>query len=891
MVKEKTGKSTDLRKRAEERLKLESAESSELSAEDAGEIIHELRVHQVELELQNEELRNVQAWIEESRARYSDLYDFAPMGYFTLNKLGLVVEANLTGARQLGIERGRLVDTPFLMYIAVQDRQKFLSFLSSLFVTKKQQNCEIKLEPKAGDAFFALVDGIYVQGSDNEFCRISISDISERKQAEEALRKSARLNELLLDSLPHPAMLIGPNRTVLAANRIALEIGAKVGGDCWRDFGNSQFIPEEDRQYVNDHAGSPPPGGTKCTICLSDEALEQNKPTNAPEVNAFERIWSTWWVPLESDTYLHYAVDITERKRMEDALQTSLAESRQREQEISALLEGSRVVLECHDFKDAARAIFDVCKTLIGAGGGYVSLVNGGGTENIALFVDSGDQSFTVDPDLHMPLREMREVVRRAGQAMIHNDFAQSEFVELLPEGHSALDNVLFAPMIIKGKTVGLLGLANKPGGFTENDARVTSGFAELAAIALINTRAEQQLRHAHDTLERLVDERTAQLVTANRHLKKEIQQHGKTNQELLRTEALYRQTAENIRGVLWMADSELNEILYVNPAYEAIWGRTRDSLYADPKSWLYAVHIEDLDEVSRIAAEIGSKESDFEYRILLSDGSVRWIWSRSFPICDESGKVYRVAGIAEDITARKQTEESLRESEQRLRFLSSRLLTAQEDERKKIARELHDSIGSSLSAVKFGLETIFKDIEQGIATIDAGSSLISTTQNAIDEVRRIMMDLRPSILDDLGLVTTIGWLCRQFQSIHSHIGIENGVAIGEEEIPDSLKIVIFRIMQEALNNIAKYSKADRVSLSFVKSDSSIELTIEDDGAGFDVSSVLSSESHKRGLGLTSMQERAQLSGGRLSIDSTTGIGTTIRAIWPAQPQSKLEPS
>jgi PAS domain S-box-containing protein len=729
MVDEKTGGSTDLRKKAEKKLKALTAPYDETSAEDAGRLVHELRVHQVELEMQNEELRKAQARIEESRARYSDLYDFAPIGYLTLDDRGTIVEANLTGARQLGIERGRLLDTPFVMYIAAQDRTRFLSFFRSLFATRKQQKCEIKLAPKVGDTFFALVDGIFAQGPDSESCRISISDISERKEAEESLRKSARLNDLLLDSLPHPAMLIGPNRTVLAANRMALEMGAKVGGYCWRDFGKSQFIPEEDKQYINDHAGSLPPGGTKCTICLSDEALKESKPANAPEVNSFDRIWSTWWVPLESDTYLHYAVDITERKQMEVALRTSLAESRQREMEIA---------------------------------------------------------------------------------------------------------------------------------------------------------RAEQRLRHAHDTLEQQVDQRTAQLVTVNRQLKQEIQQHGKTHQKLLRTEELYRQTAENIRGVLWMADGEFTEILYVNPAYEEMWGRARDSLYADPKSWLDAVHPEDLEGVLRVVAEIGTREFDMEHRIVHVDGSVRWIWSRSFLIRDESGKAYRVAGIAEDITARKQTEESLRESEQRLRFLSSRLLTAQEDERKRIACELHDSIGSSLTAVKFGLQRTFDDIERGIASMGAGSTLISTTQDAIDEVRRIMMDLRPSILDDLGLVTTIGWLCRQLQSVHSHIGIASEIAIDEEEIPAPLKIVIFRILQEALNNIAKYSKADLVSLSFVKSDSSMELTVEDNGVGFDLSSVLSSKSHERGLGLTSMRERTELAGGRISIESTMGVGTTIRASWPA---------
>jgi signal transduction histidine kinase len=136
-------------------------------------------------------------------------------------------------------------------------------------------------------------------------------------------------------------------------------------------------------------------------------------------------------------------------------------------------------------------------------------------------------------------------------------------------------------------------------------------------------------------------------------------------------------------------------------------------------------------------------------------------------------------------------------------------------------------------------------------------------------------MDLRPSTLDDLGIVATIGWFCREFQKIYSTIHIEKQLDVQENEIAARLKTVIYRILQEAMNNIAKHSKADFMHLFLKKKDGRIELMIRDNGAGFDL------ENSKRGFGLDSMRERTELSGGTFTTESTPGSGTTIWAIWP----------
>jgi signal transduction histidine kinase len=236
-------------------------------------------------------------------------------------------------------------------------------------------------------------------------------------------------------------------------------------------------------------------------------------------------------------------------------------------------------------------------------------------------------------------------------------------------------------------------------------------------------------------------------------------------------------------------------------------------------------------------------------------------------------------------ILDRRKIEESLLQSQNELRLLSSQLLTAEENERKRIAAELHDGIGQSLSAIKFGVENAVKimDEDTTVASVKSLEALIPLVQETVEEVRRMQTDLRPPVLDDLGILATLGWFCREFQIIYSGLRIEKQINIEENELPDPLKTVIYRVLQEAMNNIAKHSKADLVALSLRKTDNSIELVIADNGRGFDLEKAISVENAKRGLGLSSMKERTELSGGAFSIKPIKGKGTTIRASWSCQ--------
>lgn len=157
--------------------------------------------------------------------------------------------------------------------------------------------------------------------------------------------------------------------------------------------------------------------------------------------------------------------------------------------EVRAIMNGAKAVLGQQGFAESARAIFDYCRELIGAASGYVALLNDTGEENEVLFLEAGGLPCTVDPELPMPIRGLRAEAYRSNRAVYHNDFMHSEWVAFMPPGHVILKNVLFAPLVLEGRTVGVIGLANKSGDFDDNDARMAAGFGELAAIALQNSR------------------------------------------------------------------------------------------------------------------------------------------------------------------------------------------------------------------------------------------------------------------------------------------------------------------------------------------------------------------------------------------------------------------
>ncbi len=231
----------------------------------------------------------------------------------------------------------------------------------------------------------------------------------------------------------------------------------------------------------------------------------------------------------------------TQRIETEEALKTALESSQQRKIELEALLTGARVVLERREFEVTAGRIFDSCKKLIGATAGYVALLSEDGKENEVVFLDSGGKESLLDPNLPIPIRGLRETVYNSGKTVYENSFSRREWTKFLPAGHLPLENVLFSPVLMENRVVGLLGLGNKPGGFTDDDKRMATAFGELVSIALINSLALQSLENSEERFRSVAQTASDAIVN--------IDQQGRVIFWNTAAERIFGYTADEIAG------------------------------------------------------------------------------------------------------------------------------------------------------------------------------------------------------------------------------------------------------------------------------------------------------------------------------------------------------
>ena len=238
-----------------------------------------------------------------------------------------------------------------------------------------------------------------------------------------------------------------------------------------------------------------------------------------------------------------------------------------------------------------------------------------------------------------------------------------------------------------------------------------------------------------------------------------------------------------------------------------------------------------------------------------------------------------------EDITGQRLAEQRLQQSRKDLQRLTAQLINSDENVRKSIAQELHDSVGQYLTSIKYVAE---KSVDRAAAGCPDSkkdfslNKLVGLVQTTIDEVSRIAMDLRPSTLDDLGIIATVSWFCRNYHSVYPSIEVVQQIKIDENDIPRAIKIHLFRILQESLNNVARHSRATKIHVCLSRTGNAVEMAIADNGIGFNVQKRIHvDQKGRRGFGLFSMQERIKHLGGEFSIVSAPGKGTTIRALWP----------
>ncbi len=394
---------------------------------------------------------------------------------------------------------------------------------------------------------------------------------------------------------------------------------------------------------------------------------------------------------------------------------------------------------------------------------------------------------------------------------------------------------------------------------------------------ALVTSVVFNQRRRI-STQRKMLDElaRKEQALTAEETERKQIEV------ALRESQSQYRDLVENMSEMYCIFDPDYR-IAYGSPNLFRLTAYHESVLVGS--SFFRLVDTRDRQRVQHSFAEAtkrGTIDTIIEFRIQPNRGISFWVEQSTRIDRQEGGAVVEYKSLLRDITERKRAEEVFRN-------LSNRIIEAQESERRRVARDLHDGINQILSSIQFRLKSAEeKDTARKNPMMKELTEARTLLEEAIQEVRRISQNLRPSILDDLGLLAAVRGVCDEFiERCNLRINTEFTGIVGR--LPDNIELVLFRTIQESLNNIEKHAGATQVDVRLAMKDSYIEALIRDNGKGFDFLTLAEKRKKRRGLGLDGMKERVTYLGGTVEVTSKVHKGTEVlvQIPWMTEPADK----
>jgi len=411
-----------------------------------------------------------------------------------------------------------------------------------------------------------------------------------------------------------------------------------------------------------------------------------------------------------------------------------------------------------------------------------------------------------------------------------------------------------------------------------EDRVRVLAFYRARASDGTLDTTCEFRGRHKDGRLT-WVEQSTRIIrdplgnVREFRNVVRNIAERKHAQNELISREKQFRALIEESSDVIALVDRE-GIIRYTGPSVNKALGYTAEELIG--RNTFELIHPFDLNSIKEMLEGILSEPSKIgnaEIRIRQKNGSWCWIEGVAKNLLDEPA-VNAIVVNLRNITDRRVAEEMLRQ-------LPIRIINAQETERRRVARDLHDSVNQILSSVKFRLESVEEKVQRkdDALRIEVANAKLSL-EKAMQEVRRISRNLRPSELDDLGVIPAVRSMCEEFKEV-TKIDVDLKFSRLPETLSPEIEVTMYRIIQEALNNTAKHSEASRLSIHCAKDRSSLTIRIKDNGKGFDQHDPAMNAPENSGTGLLNMKERAAFIGGTVSIRSSPRKGMEIKVQLP----------
>lgn len=355
--------------------------------------------------------------------------------------------------------------------------------------------------------------------------------------------------------------------------------------------------------------------------------------------------------------------------------------------------------------------------------------------------------------------------------------------------------------------------------------------------------------------------------------------ERNRASAELAASEERFQLAVSGASAGLWDWNPRTGA-LYLSPHFREIVGHAEDELPNDMQAHYQIIHPDDVERVAQ-ALRAHTQERhpyDVEYRVRTRAGEYRWIQSRAQALWDASGVAYRMVGWILDVTERRRANEALRESREELQRLSANIEHIREEEKTRIARELHDDLGQLLTALKIDTGRFEQTIEGKLDEMSRGAlrGIYGVIDQLVASVRRIAADLRPVMLDDLGPIPAIDWFIQEFSARHG-IAVHAQLDAGEVGFNRDSGTEVFRIVQEALTNIARHSGASEVTIEIAREAPFCMVKISDNGRG----ALSDARRNRKSFGLIGMRERAARLGGELAVRTAPGQGFALTVTLP----------
>jgi PAS domain S-box-containing protein len=896
--KEKTDGVEKLLDKAKIILKNTPSSFNEIAFGDVHELIENLKIHQIELEMQNDELRSIQTKLEISQHRYFELYDLAPVGYVAMNPKGIILEINLTAADLLGFPRNKLISKNLARFIFPDFQDIFYIHCKTVLNTREKKTCELKLVKNGDGQFFVQMDTLPILMENGEVSelRSTMTDISERKLLENTLLESKEAIQALNDANSESAMLLDRMGTVLminntAARRLGQNPASMIG------LNINDFLPPEilkERQDRFDEVLS-----MRHPLDFQDRRMERryqhrlqpilNAQGDVEKVAVFARDITLEHEVLEAlvENEKKYrllvntapiGIVVTQDRLLKMVNPRVLSMSGYSEQELTS---GSFIeivhpddramVMASHERRLNGEEVPDTYVMRVITKDGEtkwienkgISLTWQGRPATLNFLFDVTERHLAADA-LFDSEAQKRTILDATTDLICHIDYEMN----LIWVNKAVLQefNVLMEHII--GQSCYRIFYHRNT--ICDDCPSLKARQTRQVESAVMNTGEKPNERYWDVFSAPLMDE--YEKISGFIQISRDITAQRRAEQALRESEVRFRHIIENAPfGYYRVGKDGLWQ--YVNPEWEKMHGYSSDEIIG--KRFEFNKPLESKSHASEMLCKGLSGETfKGEFLRRLKDGAIGYHAYSIQPVY-ENDEVVAIEGFVSDITQHKEAEEKIHK-------LSHLLIQAQENERHLISCELHDSIAQNLSVLKINCDLIYNDPSMTSPALQeklaAFSSLLTQT---ITTVRNLAYDLRLPGLDEMGLVKALEIYCEE-ASENGKLNVDfQSAGMSVIELNRNMEIHIYRLIQEGLSNIRKHADADHATIRLLGSSPNVILRIEDNGRGFDVKAQeLISAATKR-MGILSMQERVNLLQGQMTIQSQPMNGTKIFIKFP----------